>query len=135
MAGSTTPFTFEFDPEFDFTLEEKANTYLALRRVKWGNSSEFKLDLRKYQATETGERMLKGCTFISDEGANELAKVLIGQGFGRDDELVATIKESRPKLYAEFVKDIKDISMDDAKSLVESELKDEDTYYDLREVI
>ena len=28
------PFHFEIDPEFDFVLEEKGNTYTALRKIK-----------------------------------------------------------------------------------------------------
>lgn len=127
-------FKCEFDPSFDFIIEEKGNTYMSLRRVKWGNSEENRLDLRKYQSTDEGERMLKGCTFISDEGAHELAKVLLEQQFGHPDEIAKTIKDDRPDIYASFVKDIKNISNDDAKKIVE-ESGDDTMYYDLREVI
>lgn len=135
MAYGDGEFKYEFDPNFDFIIEEKANTYMALRRVKWGNSEEFRLDLRKYRATEQGEQMQKGCTFISDEGAHELTKVLLEQGFGRTDDIVNAIKTERPKVFAALVQEIKDIPMDTAKELVEENLAGQEEYYDMREVI
>ena len=42
----TEGFKYEFDPEFNHLIEEKANTYIALRKVRWGDSPEFKVDLR-----------------------------------------------------------------------------------------
>lgn len=131
----TEGFKYEFDPEFNHLIEEKANTYIALRKVRWGDSPEFKVDLRKYRAQENGEQMLKGCTFMSEDGVHELAKVLIEEGYGRTDEIVNAIKENRPKVYAALIQDIKDIPLDTAKEMVEKELGSEDQYYDMREVI
>lgn len=135
MAWGSTEFKYEFDPEFDFILEEKANTYIALRKVKWGNSEEFKVDIRKYMSGQDGEQMRKGCTFISDEGVHELTKVLLQQGYGRTDEIVDAIKNERPKVFAALIQEIKDIPMDKAKEMVNDALVDEEEFYDLREVI
>lgn len=97
-------FTYETDPEVDAILEEHANTYVALRKIKWGNSKDFKVDIRKYTATESGERMLKGCS-LTDEGANELVTNLLKLGYGKDEEIQTTINESRPELVSRFIED------------------------------
>lgn len=135
MAWGETEFKYEFDPEFDFILEEKANTYIALRKVKWGNSQDFKVDIRKYMSSENGEQMRKGCTFISEEGVHELTKVLLQQGYGRTDEIVSAIKNERPKVFAALIQEIKDIPIDKAKEMVDEALADQEEFYDLREVI
>ena len=41
-------FSYELDKDFDYTIDEKGNSFIALRKIKWGNSSEFRLDLRKW---------------------------------------------------------------------------------------
>lgn len=97
-------FTYEADPEVDVILEEHANTYVALRKIKWGNSKDFKIDIRKYTATESGERMLKGCSLTND-GANELVANLIKLGYGKDEDLQVAINESRPELVSRFIED------------------------------
>ena len=29
------PFTYEVDPNFDYVLEERGNTYTALKKIRW----------------------------------------------------------------------------------------------------
>lgn len=137
--ANTKPFSYEVDPEYDYVLEEKGNTYTALRKIKWGDSEEYKLDIRKYYATEEGERMAKGCSLMSEEGADELTKVLIETGYGQDKELYETILEKRPELVSRFIKYISDDS--DPEMLMAHretfpiEDDEEEDYYDLEEVI
>lgn len=100
MFKSNEEFSYEKDPNFDFVIDEKANKFMALRKIKWSSSNEFKLDLRNYVATDEGERMLKGCTFISEEGGHELARVLVQEGYGHTDDLVDAIFERRELLGA-----------------------------------
>ena len=66
------PFTFEIDPNYDYVLEERGNTYTALRKTRWGDRDHSSLDIRKWYATEEGERMAKGCSLMSDEGLMNL---------------------------------------------------------------
>ena len=48
--------------EFDHIIQEKGNTYISLRKVKWFENSDVKLDLRKYVTnTDGSEKMMKGC--------------------------------------------------------------------------
>ena len=89
-------FEYRTDPDFDYTIDEKGNTFIALRKIDWGNKGDFKLDLRKYYASESGETMSKGLSFLTDDGPNELTKVLIETGYGNDTELANAIIEKRP---------------------------------------
>lgn len=128
MFNKNAEFAYTIDPEFDHIIEEKGNVFMAFRKIKWGDSDTYKLDLRKYIATEDGgERMGKGCTFISDEGAQELTRVLLSAGYGRDDELLETIKQDRPSLYHKITKDILNVVNDD-----ESE---DDTLFNIKEAL
>ena len=132
--SSTEPFKYEFDPNFDFVLEEKANVFVALRKVKWGESNEFKVDIRKYISTDHGEQMKKGCTFMSEDGVDELAKVLLEQGYGRPDEIVNAICNSRPDIATGIVKNMSgQVDVDKVVSDTVDQVTQE--YYDIREVI
>ena len=83
--------------------------------------------------------MSKGCTF-SEDGACELTKALIEEGYGNDNDLFATIKESRPTLYSRFIDDI--LNKSDPEMLmvhleeypVPDDVVDEE-FYDLEGVI
>ena len=58
-------FKYAIDKDFDHTIDEKGNTFIALRKIAWGDSENYKLDLRKYYTTEDGERMNKGVSFLT----------------------------------------------------------------------
>lgn len=109
MFNKDKEFSYEVDPNFDFVLEERANTFIGLRKIKWGSQSEAKLDIRKYRATEEGEMMMKGCS-LSDEGANELTKILVQEGYGSDKEIYDTIIEHRPEITSRFIETIRNSS-------------------------
>lgn len=109
MFDKNKEFKYEVNPDFDFVLEERANTYIALRKIKWGNSEEEKIDIRKYVATEEGERMMKGCSF-TEEGANELTRVLVDQGYGKDKDIFDVIINSRPEITSRFINEIQNSS-------------------------
>lgn len=79
MAGNK-DFTMEIQENFDFIIEEGANTSINLRKIGW-NGREPKLDLRKWSYQEGQERAMKGVT-LSDEGADELTGILVEQGYG-----------------------------------------------------
>ena len=85
-------FSYELDNDFDFTIDEKGNSFIALRKIRWGNSSEFRLDLRKWFNTATGETMSKGVSFITEDGPHELVKVMVEQGYGHTKDIVEALK-------------------------------------------
>ena len=134
------PFTYEIDPDFDYVLEERGNTYTAARKIRWGDRDHFSFDIRKWYATEEGERMAKGCSFMSDEGVDELARVLLSTGYGNDKELANEIcsgarDELAARIYNRILED-KDLK-DRVEDIIVNHLADEDEeeYHDLREVI
>lgn len=109
MFNKDKEFSYEVDPNFDFVLEERANTFIALRKIKWGSQADAKLDIRKYRATEEGEMMMKGCS-LTDEGANELTKILVEQGYGSDKEIYDAIIDHRPEITSRFIETIRNSS-------------------------
>lgn len=134
-------FSYEKDENFDFVLEEKANNFVALRKIKWKNQNEFKLDIRKYRATETGEVMLKGCS-LTDKGANELTKILIEQGYGKDKDIYDAIINNRQEITSRFIETIKNSSDKEIEEHLENypiaedeEENDDAELYDLEDVL
>jgi hypothetical protein len=94
-------FEYTVDSSFDYTIDEKGNTYIALRKIDWGNKGDYKLDLRKYYASGEGEKMAKGVSF-GDDAADELVKVLLDTGYGDDMEVANSIIENRPYILGKI---------------------------------
>ena len=130
-------FAYTTDPDFDYTIDEKGNTFIALRKIDWGNNGNYKLDLRKYYASESGETMSKGVSFLTEDGPNELTKVLIETGYGDDKEIADTIIENRPGILGRIYS-----ALNNSPELIEGlepddfgDEEDEDDYYDPEELI
>ena len=133
------PFSYEIDPNYDFVLEERGNTYTAARKIRWGDRDHFSLDIRKWYATEDGERMAKGCSLMSDEGAHELARALISTGYGNNKEIASEICTNRPEIAARIFDQIQnnDILRHKVEDIISNNLdgEDDEEYHDLSEVI
>lgn len=84
-------FTFEIEEGFDFILEEGQNTSINLRKISW-NGRPSKIDIRKWVYSETGEKAMKGIG-LTDDGANELASVLVEQGYGDSSRIIEALKK------------------------------------------
>ena len=68
-------FKFEVDKNFgDHVIEERDNLSIIMRKISWGNSSEYKVDIRKYLYTEEGERMNKGIS-LTDNGKEVIKEI------------------------------------------------------------
>lgn len=137
MFDKNKEFKYDVDPKFDFVLEERANTYIAARKIRWGETGDYKVDIRKYRATEEGEMMMKGCS-LTDEGTNELTKILLQEGYGKDKEIFETIIDNRPELTSRFIQKVqessdKEIEEHLSKFPVEDEKEEE--LYNLDDVI
>lgn len=89
--NSDKEISMEIEEGFDFILEEGQNTSINLRKISW-NGRPSKLDIRKWNYTDSGERAMKGIG-LSDEGADELAAVLVENGYGETRRLVKALKE------------------------------------------
>lgn len=89
---------YTIDSNFDYTIDEKGNKYIALRKIDWGNNGEYKLDLRKYYTNSEGEERMSSGVVLNDDAANELTNILVEQGYGDDEQLANTILNNRPEV-------------------------------------
>jgi hypothetical protein len=128
-------FSYTVNPDFDYTIDEKGNTFIALRQIDWGNKGEYKLDLRKYYASEEGETMSKGLSFLTEDGPDELTRVLIETGYGDDEQIANTLIENRPYVLAHIKAEF-DSNPELVKSLGDSRFfKKDEEYYDPEELM
>jgi hypothetical protein len=100
---------FSKDKEFKYSfrginriVEEKGNQFIRFAQIAWVGDDEevepskIKYDLRKYTTDAEGkEKMLKGVSFLSDDGPSELTHVLIDEGFGNTTKILDGIKQRK----------------------------------------
>ena len=119
-------FKFEVDKNFgDHVIEERDNLSIIMRKISWGNSDEYKVDIRKYLYTEEGERMNKGIS-LTDNGANELTKELVSCGYGDTKEIIKALSKREENL-ADLTNQCNNESEDEDKGSEE--------YYDPKELL
>ena len=76
---------------------------------------------------------MKGCS-ITDEGANELTKILVEQGYGSDKEIYDAIINNRPEITSRFIETIRNSSDKEIEEhlkdhpIPEDETKEEELY-------
>ncbi|MGL5749330.1 MAG: hypothetical protein ACRCXT_02295, partial [Paraclostridium sp.] len=100
-------FNYEIEEGLDCVFDEKGNTFLAMRKVRWSENGEFKLDLRKYYINSDGEEVVgKGLSFMTEEGPHELTKSLIDNGYGHTQDIIEGVM-NRPDFEQclEYAKD------------------------------
>lgn len=80
-------------------VDEKNNQFIRLAQIAWAGEDEevdpskIKLDIRKYTTDADGnERMLKGCSFLTEDGPHELTHALVEEGFGKTEKILDAIK-------------------------------------------
>lgn len=84
--------TYKVYDGFDFVLDEGSNSSTNLRKVAWGDGQP-KLEVRKWTYSDGKERAGKGCT-LTDKAADELATVLVENGYG-DTKRIANAISNR----------------------------------------
>ena len=84
MPRKNMEFNLEIDDSIDEVFDEGVgNSFLAMRRLRWTNGGQFKLDLRKWITNSDGEEIPgKGFSFITEEGPENLINVLLKHGYG-----------------------------------------------------
>ena len=114
--------------KLDSTIDEKGSIFIALRKVQWVKNGEdpdetkAKLDLRKYRVDENGDEIAgKGISFLTDDGPNELTKVLIHEGYGNTKEILKELKNRD-----DFVDSVEHINEEDTGS---------GEYFDMRQLL
>ena len=81
-------------------IDEKNNQFIRLAEIAWAGADEevdpskIKRDIRKYTTDADGnERMLKGCSFLTEDGPHELTHALVEEGFGNTEKILTAIKQ------------------------------------------
>lgn len=85
-------FTYKIDEDFDYLVEEKGNQAVFFRRVSWGGRDS-KLEIRKWYVDGSKETAGKGVTFMTEEGPDELVRIMTETGFGHTDEILENISK------------------------------------------
>ena len=85
-------FKYEVDENFDYLIEEKGNQALFFRRVSWGGR-ESKPEIRKWYVDGSSETPGKGFAFMTEEGPDELVKIMTQTGYGKTDEVLENISK------------------------------------------
>lgn len=102
-------FTMEIQDGFDHIIEEGQNTSLNLRKINW-NGRGFKLDLRKWNYQDGQERANKGVT-LTEDGASELANVLVSEGYGDTKKIIKAIQKRDD--YNDSMNHINDVEVEE----------------------
>lgn len=84
----------------DRVVDEKGGAFIALRKIAWNvgpddevDESKIKLDIRKYYTTAEGEKMNKGVSLLTEDGAHELVHVMIDEGYGDTGKCLTMLKD------------------------------------------
>lgn len=86
---NTKDFTYHIG-DIDEVIDTKGNSVIMLRTIAWGDGKE-KLELRKWVESIDKETPLKGVSFLTDEGPNNLTNTLIKLGYGHTKEILKTL--------------------------------------------
>jgi hypothetical protein len=108
-------------------IDEKGNSTIMLREVSWSSRENYKLELRRWIVEEAGDKPLKGVSFLTEDGPNNLVHSMTKLGFGKTDVILNNLK-TRKDFDQSLIKTIGKTKINEAKES-EIEISDED-YYD-----
>ena len=87
-------FNLEIDESVNEVFDEApgSNSFLALRKLRWSETGNFKLDIRKWYTNSEGEEIAgKGVSFITEDGPNNLINALMKHGYGETRGILESI--------------------------------------------
>lgn len=112
-------------------IDEKGNMALMLREVAW-NGRDYHLELRKWIVDVDKEQPMKGCTFITEEGPNNLVDTMVKHGYGNTRNILHELS-SRDSFEEDLVSVIGKQKVDKAK---DTEVTiTEDDYFDPKSLL
>lgn len=112
-------------------IDEKGNMTVMLREVAWGGR-DYHLEIRKWIIDIDKEQPMKGVTFITDEGPNNLVEVMVDKGYGNTEKIITNIKE-RPDFMDSLTRVIGQKTVDTAKKTKVTIT--EDDYFDPKSIL
>lgn len=130
----------EFHLEIDDTVNEvidegSGNSFIALRKLRWTPTSNFRLDIRKWIVNSDGEEIAgKGVSFITDDGPANLIEVLLKHGYGDTRKTLNGLKDRED--FALAIKEIVTENKIDLDSITIPSIDSLDAdYYDPKSII
>lgn len=105
-------FNLEIDPEINEVFDEgSGNSFLALRRIRWNPTSEFRLDVRKWFVNGDGEEIAgKGISFMTESGPGNLAESLLKLGHCDTRTVINSIRDRDD--FSETINDMLEVKED-----------------------
>lgn len=98
--------TYHIFEDYNILFDEKASTCGTVRRVQWvregaePDESKAKVEIRHIKVDETGETPLKGYSFSTPEGPDELVEGMIKAGFGKTKDILKAVRTREDFLEA-----------------------------------
>ena len=128
----------EIDPSIDEVIDEvPGSSFIALRKLRWSPTSSFKLDIRRWYTSNTGEEIAgKGVSFMTEQGPDNLIQALLKHGYGDTRKTLDGIRE-RPD-FLENVKDVLDEMHSDLGGLIVERAPStdiEELFYDPKSIL
>ena len=128
----------EIDPSIDEVIDEvPGSSFIALRKLRWSPTSSFKLDIRRWYTSSTGDEIAgKGISFMTEQGPDNLIQALLKHGYGDTRKTLDGIRE-RPD-FLENVKDVLDEMHSDLGGLIVERAPStdiEELFYDPKSIL
>lgn len=103
MFGSKDNLHLEIDPSLDEVFDEgSGSTFLALRKLRWSETSEFKVDIRKWYVNRDGEEVAgKGVSFLTEDGPTNLAVAMAKHGLIDPVLMTDNMAKTDPEMLVE----------------------------------
>lgn len=134
-------FNLEIDPSLDVVFDEgSGNSFLAMRKLRWDENSNFKIDLRKWFTNSDGEEIAgKGFSFITEDGPNNLVNCLIDNGFGDTRDIIEKVstRDDFVDALATSAAALDVLGLDELKDKVKkaAESSEAESFYDPKELL
>ena len=105
-------FKLEMDPDINEVFDEgSGNSFLALRKLRWAEGSDFKLDIRRWYVNSAGEEVAgKGVSFITELGPSNLAESLLRLGHCDTRTVIDSIRERKD--FIDTINDMLEVKED-----------------------
>ena len=136
MINNDEKFNLEIDPEVNEIIDEvPGNSFIALRKLRWNETKDFKLDIRNWYVNSEGEEIAgKGVSFKTDEGPANLIEALLKHGYGDTRKTLNGLsdREDFPIAIKEIIEE-KGINLDEIE-IPKLESLDA-TFYDPKSII
>ena len=125
------PISYEVKEDgINEVIDEKGNMVMMLREVAW-SGRDYRLELRQWAIDVDKEIPMKGTSFMTEQGPNNLVHTMTRLGYGDTTEILQNIKD-REDFDESLIKVIGKKKVEESKEKV---VITEDDYFDPKSLI